>query len=173
MSRTLMLSMVLTPALFACRSTPAVVDADPEHRELLLDAITALEGRWEGEPEEEGGETPVHEFRVTSAGSAVQETMFPDTEHEMVNLYTLDGNALAMTHYCAGGNQPHMRAASVDGGRIAFRADGVSDLKSADEVHMAEMTLVLVDEDHIEQRWKALSGDEVHHESTFVLHRVR
>ena len=41
------------------------------------------------------------EFRVTSAGSVVQETMFPGSDHEMVNMYSVDGDKLLMTHYCA------------------------------------------------------------------------
>ena len=68
------------------------------------------------------------EFRVSSNGSAVRELMYPGTEHEMTNMYTLEGNTLVMTHYCAGGNQPHMRASKFENGRLAFEPDGVSDL---------------------------------------------
>ncbi len=44
--------------------------------------------------------------------------MYPGMEHEMTNMYTLDGNTLVMTHYCAGGNQPRMRATGVENGRV-------------------------------------------------------
>src|SRR5579883_3440161 len=51
----------------------------------------------------------VSSIRVTSAGTAVEETLFPGTAHEMVTMYHLDGGELVLTHYCALGNQPHMR----------------------------------------------------------------
>lgn len=55
-----------------------------------------------------GGKTNV-EYRVTAAGTAVIETMFAGEPHEMVTVYTLDGDSINATHYCSGGNQPYMR----------------------------------------------------------------
>ncbi len=49
-------------------------------------------------------------FKLLSGGSAVRETMFPGTDHEMTNMYHLDGHDLVLTHYCAEGNQSRMRA---------------------------------------------------------------
>jgi hypothetical protein len=132
--------------------------------------VAGLEGRWQMESPE--GPAFI-EFALTAGGSAVRETMFPGTPHEMVNMYTLDGNALTMTHYCAAGNQPHMRADALDGDKLAFRTAGVSDLKSADEHYMGAMTLVLVDEDHIEQHWISLNVPESDHMPAFALTRVR
>jgi len=173
MHRTLPLALALSLAALACQATsgPRVVPADPAQREGLFAAVRGLEGRWVGTGPD-GGEH-VAEFRVSSAGSAVRELMFPDTPHEMTNMYTLDGNSLVMTHYCAGGNQPHMRASALEGNRLVFRSDGVSDLKSADEVYMGEMTLVLVDGDHIEQHWRALKRGEPDHAVVFELERAR
>lgn len=165
------LALSLLLSLAACQSTRAVVDADPATREPLLAAMKALEGRWEGEAHE--GMQVVHEFKVSSDGSAVRELMFPGMPHEMTNMYTLDGNSLVMTHYCAAGNQPHMRSDGIDGNRIAFQFEGVSDLKSEEEVYMGEMTLVIVDDDHIEQHWKAFRGSELDHATKFELQRVR
>ena len=52
----------------------------------------------------------VARYAVTAAGSAVVETVFPGTEHEMVTVYHADGSDLVLTHYCMEGNQPRMRA---------------------------------------------------------------
>jgi hypothetical protein len=41
------------------------------------------------------------EYRVTGAGSAVVETLFPGTPHEMVTVYHARKGVLCMTHYCA------------------------------------------------------------------------
>lgn len=123
------LAPVLVFAVPACRSGAAtrVVEADPAQRAQLLAAVSELQGRWVME----GPEGPAYtEFALTSSGSAVRETMFPGTPHEMINMYALDGNSLVLTHYCAGGNQPRMRAERLVDGRLEFLPDGVGDLKS-------------------------------------------
>ncbi len=168
--------LVLVSACSATSTTgstelpPAPEPRDAALRDRLFAAVSGLEGTWEM-PGPEG--PSVIEFRVTSNGSAVREAMFPGTPMEMTNMYTLDGNSLRMTHYCAGGNQPHMRATAFVDGRLEFVTDGVSDLESPDALHMADMTLVLVDEDHIEQHWRAVKGEEVDHMPVFELERVR
>ena len=149
-------TLCLALSLCACQSAARapVVEADPQHRAHLLAAVASLEGRWRVTGAH-GEEAQFVEFRVSSNGSAVRELMFPGTPQEMTNMYTLDGNELAMTHYCAGGNQPHMRATNLTGNRLAFAFDSVSDLEADDEVYMGSMTLVLVDADHVEQHWSA------------------
>lgn len=164
---------VLTLSLLAaCAATGdeqhsiRVVEADDAVRAPLLDAVKALEGRWHVAGDAGAGTTV---FEVTSNGSAVRETMFAGEEHEMTNMYTLDGNGLHMTHYCAMGNQPHMRATAVENGRIEFHPAGVSDLEAADETYMGQMTLVIVDADHIEQHWKGFGAEP--HETVISLER--
>ena len=55
----------------------------------------------------------VSTYRVTAAGSAVMEVLFPGTDHEMVTVYHQDGDDLILTHYCAAGNQPRMKCRRV------------------------------------------------------------
>jgi hypothetical protein len=165
-------TVALCALSFACKTTtePHVVDADPEQREALLGAVAALEGSWEGKSPD--GQTGTSSFAVSSAGSVVVERMMEGTDHEMTNMYSLDGNDLVMTHYCAAGNQPRMRASGIEDGKIDFRYDGVQDLKAADEMYMGEMTLVIVDEDHIEQHWRAYRGTTLDHEMTIPMERA-
>ena len=66
-----------------------------------------------------------------------------------------------------------MRASQLLDGRLEFTSIAVSDLASPDEVYMADMTLVILDEDHIEQHWRAVQGGEVDHMPVFELERVR
>jgi hypothetical protein len=102
----------------------------------------------------------------------VREIMFPGSEHEMTNVYHLDGNELVVTHYCAAGNQPRMVASKVDGNRITFHTDSVSDLKPGGGPFMGELTLVLVDAGHIEQHWRSITLDgAVAEENVFSLAR--
>jgi len=137
--------------VLACRSTaPSLVEADPALREGLFAPVKALAGTWRVEAAEHPSEI---RFEVSSNGSVVRETMFPGTENEMTNMYALDGNSLVMTHYCAGGNQPRMRARALEGNRLVFEADGVSDLQASEDHYMGAITLVFVDADQLEQRW--------------------
>jgi len=124
-----------------------------------FEQLKALDGTWEGEAQLEGSEpeaeTTTHTFRVSSAGSVVMETMAPGTEHEMINMYHLDGDDLVVTHYCASGNQPRMRLAEVtdDGRTLRFAFDGGSNLDPATDGHIHEASLTLVDGDTVEESW--------------------
>jgi hypothetical protein len=106
----------------------------------------------------------VSSIRLTAAGSVVQETLFPGTDHEMVTMYHLDGSDLVLTHYCILGNQPRMRV--EQGGsptELAFKFVSSTNLKSDDERHMNEATLTLVDDDHFRARWLSCEeGKECH-----------
>ncbi len=138
---------------------------DAAQRDQLWAPIQALEGNWAAE----SGETV---FEITAAGSVVRETMMPGQAMEMVNMYSMDGNHLRMTHYCGGGNQPHMVASQWNGQELVFEADGVSDLKEADQGYMGSMTLRMVDEDTMEQHWYLHSPDGVSDPMVFRYTRV-
>ncbi len=144
--------LALALAASACVSTTDDPH-DPMKRQPLLDSVKALEGTWESKGPD--GAPQLTEFKVTAAGSAVREIMFPGTPHEMTNLYCLDGNALAVTHYCAMGNQPRMRAAARVGNQIPFGMATVSDMEAPDEMYMGELTLVFVDQDHLTEHWRS------------------
>jgi hypothetical protein len=173
--------LALTTLLFqGCATTTpsspptAAADARPERdkakREALLSAVAQLAGRWEVLDQEEPA---FIEFAVSSGGSAVVETMFPGTPHEMTNMYTLDGNSLVMTHYCAAGNQPHMRASELRSGELAFTSFGVSDLASPNDSYMADMTITFIDDTRVNETWRGLAGGEESEMPVFKLQRVR
>ncbi|MGH7152138.1 MAG: hypothetical protein ACREIU_15640, partial [Planctomycetota bacterium] len=67
-----------------------------------LERIKALAGEWvqvgeDGKPTTE----VISSYRVTAAGSAVVETLFPGSDDEMVTVYHMDGESLMLTHYCS------------------------------------------------------------------------
>jgi hypothetical protein len=152
--------LVLPLLLAACASTshsslvnPRVVRAASDaQKSVLVERVKALAGTWEGDRASEGPQ--VTTFTVSSAGSSVREVMFPGTPHEMTNMYHMDGDSLLMTHYCAMGNQPRMRATvGPNPNELRFEFDGVSNLRTPDEMYMGSMTMTIVDEDHIKQVW--------------------
>ena len=117
-----------------------------------LERLKKLAGTWvaadkDGKPTDQ----VVSVIRVTAAGSAVQETLFPGQPHEMVSVYHRDGADLVMTHYCCLGNQPRMKAdPNSPPNQIRFLFAGGTNLDPAKDMHMHEGTLTFIDDDHIE-----------------------
>jgi hypothetical protein len=116
-----------------------------------------LEGEWVGaadnKTEHGSGESRVI-FKVTSAGSAVEETMLPGTAHEMVNMIHPDGDDIVLTHYCAIGNQPEMKAPDkIEGKDVAFKFVRAGNMKSTNEMHMHNVTYTFVDKDTLRTKW--------------------
>ncbi|CAN5802782.1 hypothetical protein BH11PLA1_BH11PLA1_13800 [soil metagenome] len=128
-----------------------VAEATPAQRAGALDRVKALAGSWDvmDGNKSEGTIT----FTTTAGGSAVREVMFPGSPHEMTNMYTMDGSDLVMTHYCASGNQPCMRAKSSTGSSLPFAFDSARDLNSAAESCMGEMTLEWQSDGRVVEHW--------------------
>ena len=113
-------------------------------------------------------------YKLTGGGSAVTETLFPGTEHEMLTVYHLDGNDLVLTHYCAAGNQPRMKAAIADGGKtLAFHFVGGSNIVPDKDVHMHEATIKFVDADHVHAEWMMWQGGKQAEVKEFELTRQK
>lgn len=136
-----------------------------------FEALKKLDGAWEGAATH--GETQsVHvTYRVTGGGSAVVETLFPGTPHEMVTVYYLDGDKLRLTHYCAAGNQPRMVfRKSGQAGEIQFAFDGATNMKSSDDMHMHEMLVRILAPDHVVSEWTSYEGGKKSGTARFDLH---
>jgi hypothetical protein len=117
-----------------------------------LERLKKLAGTWvaadkDGKPTDQ----VVSVIKVTAGGSAVHETLFPGQAQEMVSVYHRDGADLVMTHYCALGNQPRMKAdPKSPKNQICFKFAGGTNLDPAKDMHMHEGTITFVDDDHIE-----------------------
>lgn len=144
-------------------SPPVVTPATEAQKHELWDPIAALAGEWT-HPDEKGKAATVMVVKVSSNKSIVHATMMPGTPMEMTNVFHLDGASVVMTHYCAMGNQPRMRATEGKGGTFVFRTDGVTNLRSADETYMGSVTIRIKDADHFEEDWTSFTkGKEEEH----------
>lgn len=150
-------------------ATSVVKPASEAQRAAMLDRVKSLAGTWEMTGPD--GKTATVEFGVTAAGSAVRETMLPGTDHEMVNMYHMDGDSLLVTHYCATGNQPRMRATTAAADRIEFEFDSVTNMAAADQHTMANLAIVWVDPDHIRQEWRSSVAGKPTDPTVFELSR--
>jgi len=157
-------ALVAAASLLAACATFGVSGPPSDEARAMLAAVNGLAGDWEGNY---GGQTVVTRFEPSSHGSAVREILFAGSPEEMTNVYHLDGPSLLMTHYCAMGTQPRLRARSLEGGRIEFALDSVTNRASADEPIMAGLVLELVDRDHLVEHWHNTGEDPSHPPADF------
>jgi hypothetical protein len=105
-----------------------------EPPDARFEALKALAGEWEGKARQDGKAvdgTTKATIKVVSGGSAVMLVTDPGTPHEMVTMFHRDDGALIATHYCAGMNQPRLRArAGDDPNAIAFEFQDGTNLKA-------------------------------------------
>jgi hypothetical protein len=153
-----------------------VTGADEKAAPVALqqfEALKKLAGDWvemgkDGKPTDK----VVSSIRVTAAGSALQETIFPGSDHEMVTMYHLDGDHLVLTHYCMLGNQPRLRAEpGTEANKIAFKFIGATNLKSTTEHHMREATFTITGPDRFQAEWASSKDGKPCHQVTLDLVR--
>lgn len=157
--------------LLACSSTRELRSEDASAASEGLAFLRTLAGTWAPLEDGQPAAQPSHVFRVTAGGSAVEETVFPGTEHEMVTLYFVQKGRLQLTHYCMKGNQPHMLAeprAGVEG--LAFACDGTG-VASEAEGHMHSARLHLSPEGRLVSRWQFVENGQETELAAFELVR--
>src|SRR5262245_38154210 len=157
----------------------AGVGADHEKTEKAkhpgLERLKKLGGEWVvADPQGKPTNQVVSVYKLTAAGTAVHETIFPGAPHEMVTLYHLDGPDLVLTHYCALGNQPRLKAdPKSPPNQLRFVFTGGSNLNPARDMHMHEGTITFVDDDRIESAWVAWKDGEPDSEHKVEMKLVR
>jgi hypothetical protein len=162
----LVLALAAPAAVRAADAAPAPHDA-----KAAFARLKALAGDWEGKVPGYAGDHAV-QYRVTSGGHAVIESLFSGAPHEMVSVYFLEGEDLMMTHYCSGANQPRLRldraASSADELRFAF--DGGTNLAPA-TVHVHAGRIRLVDADRLDEEWEFFGNGQRQSSGRFLLRR--
>lgn len=167
MKRFALAAVLLLVAASAAAEPPAPnpkVDA-----KALFEKWKALAGTWEsGDKDGDGQPDWTVVYRVTAGGSAVMETLFPGTPKEMVTMYTVDGDDFVLTHYCAMGNQPRMKAVPSDvASRVTFEFVSGGNMKSRDEQHMDSLTAVFKDATHVRHDWTMWADGKAAHVLSF------
>lgn len=164
MKRTILCFVLLSALAFsAAADVPA---------KTTFENLKKLEGKWTNK---EAGDKRIEVvYHLTGAGSALVETQFPGTTHEMVTVYHMDGDKLMLTHYCAAMNQPTMRYLSKGSTAKAFKFDFVSgtNMKPTD-VHIHNVTYHLLGPDHIVSEWGMHANGKAGGVEKFDLYRVK
>lgn len=151
----LALTFVLITGGTAFADKPAAAGKDhkqhpPVASNASFDKLKTLVGEWEGKSAM-GPATVV--YRLASNNSALIETLGAGTPHEMVTVYTADKDQVLMTHYCAGGTQPRMRAGAANGGKLDFQFVDITNLADPKDSHMSGLVVTFKDAEHFSQEW--------------------
>ena len=176
------LSLLLLAVLLACAGT-ATAEQDAFDAQAAFDRLGEMAGTWTGDAkgegeaaeETEGDDMSVtHTFELSANGSVVMETMNPGTEHEMINMYHLDGDDLILTHYCAGGNQPRMRivADKSSADHFVFDFDGGTNLDPAVDPHIHAARIQFQEDGVVDSIWLSQVGGEDAGKMAFHLTRA-
>lgn len=137
-----------------------------------LEKLKTLAGEWETSGALDGTTTRII-YQVVSNGTAVMETIFGADEPNMITVYHVDGERLMMTHYCALGNQPRMRA-SVPAGAVnelVFKFVDGSNMKKNDK-HMHNLTMTFVDDTHVKAVWSLYDKGKLAQDVEFTYART-
>jgi hypothetical protein len=123
------------------------------HSAAAFKKLLALSGEWEGK--DEHGMPVKTTFKVLASDTAVMETLSLSGMEEMVTLYSIDGDGIALVHYCPTNNQPRMRVvpASDDIKELSFDFEGAGNLKSPTAGHQHHLVLHFDDSDHLTETW--------------------
>lgn len=148
-------SWVLTGAMvFGMLLLANFAGADDKKASSSFDAIKKLAGDWVEVKDGKPTDNVVSKIRVTAGGSAVVETLFPGTGHEMVTIYNMDGSDVILTHYCVLGNQPRMKLEpGGDAKKLVFKFAGGTNIKADKDNHMHQGTIHIVDANTVKSEW--------------------
>ncbi len=133
-----------------------------------FEQMKKLIGKWEGT----AAGMPSHaEFRMTGGGSAIMQVLAPGTPYEMVTMFTMDGDRMVATHYCASHNQPRMAALpSPDGHTVEFKFVDGTNIQPG-YVHMDALKVTVADADHHKELWTSTQDGKAD-TMEFDFHRV-
>ena len=139
---------------------------DKTKSEEAFARLTSLRGEWKGET---FGVPTTLIYTVNANGSALMEQCRPEKGHEMITMFTVDGDHLIATHYCSAKNQPQMATSAIADTEkpLAFSLVRVTGLKSPDDFHNTGLTVIQEDNDHLTQEWsyqtKGKTGKNIFH----------
>ena len=124
-----------------------------------FEKLKSLAGTWSANMITPDGQKTTVEYRVSGGGSVVMETMFAGEPHEMINMYTVDGDAVLAQHYCAQGNQPVLRlnAAKSSENELVFDFVNVSGNKTT---YINGVQMRFAKDGKVEEVWWSSSSAE-------------
>jgi len=135
--------------------------------------LKSLAGNWQGKQGKGDKSILVKvNYKVSSAGSSVIETLFVGSPQEMVSVYTDNNEGINMTHYCALQNQPTLELQGSTKDTLEFNYVKGTNLNAEKEAYMHHLTLKLKNINTIEQHWTQYKDGKPAEINVFELSRV-
>jgi hypothetical protein len=140
------------------------------HSAAAFKKLLSLAGEWEGK--DDHGMPVKTSFKSMASNTAVMETLAMSGMDEMVSLYSIDQDSIALVHYCPTNNQPRMRATpdSDDIKDLVFEFQGAGNLKSPSAGHQHHLVIQFDDANHITETWTWRKDDK---DTLMVFHLTR
>jgi hypothetical protein len=160
----------LTLLLFLFASITAAPILATTYSAAAFKKLLSLAGDWEGK--DEHGMVVKTTFKPMASNTAVMETLAMSGMDEMVSLYSVDQDSIALVHYCPTNNQPRMRAIpdSEDVKDLVFEFQGAGNLKSPSAGHQQHLVIRFDDSNHITETWTWRQNDK---DTLLVFHLTR
>lgn len=174
-----MLITILSLALLAATptTTAPAADAKMEHHQhgkaatnAAFDKMKTLVGDWTAATSM--GASTVS-YKLASGGTVLVETISGGTDYEMITVYHPDKDGVMLTHYCAAGNQPRMRAKKLADDKLAFDFVDVSGADAKKGGFMRSLAVTFKDADHYTAVWTNDDGGGKTSPFAFELSRVK
>ncbi len=123
--------------------------------------VQGLVGKWEGTSKHGNGteEKTTVEYHTSSGGSAVVETIFAGTPHEMVSVYFDQNGKLEITHYCMLGNRPTLGLESADASHLTLGSTAETKSALSGQMYMNSLVLDQPSKDELVQTWGGVGAD--------------
>ncbi|QPJ61326.1 MAG: hypothetical protein G3M70_05235 [Candidatus Nitronauta litoralis] len=120
-----------------------------------FEQMKSLVGDWKGMIDKgKGPEVFNTNYRLTSGGSAIVETIFEGHPHGMITIYQDDSKKqLTMVHSCAEYNQPKMVIKKNRGNRIEMDLVSNPDLDVVKDSHMHSFAIELNGPEQMTRDW--------------------
>ncbi len=134
---------------------------------VAFERLSSVVGEWKGVQD---GTDITLTYTLTANGSALMEEFRPAQGPVMMTMFSVDGDHLIATHYCAAGNQPQMATQRITDPQnkvLVFSLVRVTGMTTPEDWHNTGLEVLLEDKDHLTQRWtylyKGKSGTTVFH----------
>ena len=160
---------LLTIALIVACLAVSPVLASPDSV-AAFKKLQSLAGDWEGKDDQ--GMAVRTNFKLAASNTAIIETLSPSGMEEMISLYSVDQDSIALVHYCPTNNQPRLRATpnSAEVRELSFEFQGAGNLKSPAAGHQHHLVIRFEDGNHITETWTWRQNDK---DTPMVFHLTR
>jgi len=159
----------LTLALIVAFLAVSPMVASPDSA-AAFKKLQSLAGDWEGKDDQ--GMAVRTNFKLAASNTAIIETLSPSGMEEMISLYSVDQDSIALVHYCPTNNQPRLRATpnSAEVRELSFEFQGAGNLKSPAAGHQHHLVIRFEDGNHITETWTWRQNDK---DTPMVFHLTR